>query len=416
MIREVITANTVSIKLGLAESQISSVRSQVEEETAVRVFDGGCAGLASAVGVANIEDLTRQAKAGLGFEIAYPAVPEKDRRLEASHLGRERTVDELVGLTQSVLTALTSAFPQYVFSDGLEQTRVGWRISNDLGLDLRYERVSTQASFVIKEKGSGSIFDTFVVSEGLDLQPEALIESVSSHLRAFGTPAGEVPTGRQRVVFPGLEGHAGGGILQLLRTDMVARAVATGSSVFGPNLGTPEKVFSEQLTVHDTRDASKWRVSPFDMEGVVRASPDLPLVQDGVLGTPVASKRDAVRYDMTSTGSAVGGLAQLPATGVGKLVLRPTAERLVDLLDGQAALMPWFVAGGDCTRAGDLGMPVQVLLRVEPDGTVSGSYPGCTMRGNLYQVLGEDLIGITAERIDPNSEEPYLMTHMTVTT
>ncbi len=414
MIREIITGTNESIKLGVAESQIASVRSQVEEETAVRIYADGFAGVASAVGEADIDVLTQRARAGLDFQIPYSAQPSGEQVLADSHLGEWRSVDELVAVTQEVLGVLSESFPGYLFGHGVEQSRVGWRIINDLGLDLQYERVSVSVAFVVKEKGSGSIFDTFVGVEGLTLDPADMIERFSAHLHGFGTPIEEVPTGRQRVVFPGLEGHAGGGLLQLLRSDMLARSVATGASVFQAKVGTGERVFSDKLTVHDTRDASRWRVAPFDMEGVVREVPDLPLVTEGVLGVPVASKRDAIRFGVTPTGSGLGDLAQLPVSGVGKIAVVPTADRLVDLLDGEPALMPWFVAGGDCTRAGDLGMPCQVLLRVEADGTVSGRYPGCTLSGNLYQALGEDLVGVTAERIFPQSEEPFLLTHMSV--
>jgi predicted Zn-dependent protease len=141
---------------------------------------------------------------------------------------------------------------------------------------------------------------------------------------------------------------------------------------------------------------------------------DHSLVDSGLIVAPVASKRDAARYGLAPTGSGLGSISQLPATGLGKLAIAPTHETLVDLLDGEPALMPWFVAGGDCTRAGDLGMPVQVLMRVEADGTVSGRYDGCTLSGSVYEALGADLLGISAERLDPDSEEPFLLTHMAV--
>jgi|GEM_PF-2802555 len=414
MIREIITASSESTKLGVTDSQIASVRTQVEQETAVRVYAGGHAGVASAVGSADVDMLTERARAGLGFQIAYPAQPSADRKSEVSHMGRARSVGELVELTTGVIETLRENFPQYVFGHGLEQSRVGWRIHNDLGLDLSYERMTTQVAFLVKEKGSGSIFDTFVGTEGLDLDAASLIERFSAHLRAFGTPLGPPPSGKQRVVFPGLEGHAGGGLMQLIRSDMLARVVGTKASVFQSQLGTGEQVFSSSLSIQDSRDANRWRIAPFDMEGVVRSAPDHSLVHEGVLGTAVASKRDAVRYGVPATGSGVGELAQLPVTGIGKLVVQPTAERLVDLLDGQPALMPWFVAGGDCTRAGDLGMPCQVLLRVEADGTVSGRYTGCTLSGSIYDALGSDFVGVSEQRLDADSEESFLVTHMSV--
>ena len=412
MISEVVTATNESIKLGVADSQVASVRSQVEEETAVRVYDGGFAGVASAVGRPDLDALTARARSCLDFQIAYPAQPSQGRQLSASHQGRWRSVDALVEMTREVLQSLQDAFPGFVLGHGVTQEKVGWQITNDLGLDLAYERVSTQAVFTVKEKGSGSIFDTFVATEGLDLSASDIIERFSAHLRAYSQPIGAAPTGRQRILFPGIQGMAGDPLVKLIQSDMVARAFGTGASVFKDKQGA--QVFSEKLHLVDSRDSDAWRVSPFDMEGVVRDELDHVLIQAGQIGQPVCNKRDAVRYQLQPTGSGLGSLAQLPVTGVGKLVFAPTTPTLVSLLDGEPALMPWLVAGGDCTRAGDLGMPAQVLLRVEPDGTVSGRYDGGTLSGSIYEALGEGLVGISAQTVDPDSEAPYLLTHMDV--
>ena len=161
-------------------------------------------------------------------------------------------------------------------------------------------------------------------------------------------------------------------------------------------------------------DADRRRVCPFDMEGTLRDRPDLDLVRDGCVVQAVASRRDAVRYDVPATGSAVGDLAQLPVSGIGRLDFGATAPTLVDLLDGEPGIMLWFESGGDLTRTGDIALPGIVLLRVEADGQVSGRYPAGTLTGNLYDVLGKNLIGVTEERIAPHSEQPFLVATMDV--
>jgi PmbA protein len=412
--REIITGHSSSIKLGIVESQIGSVRTQNEVETAIRVYDNGCVGVASAVGEVDIDALTARAQEALCFEIAYPVTPAGPARLQSAHAGAERSVDELVALTTTVLDAMSSAFPGFVFSHGVQQDTMGWRIENDNGLDLSYCRTSTDMTFILKEKGSGNIFDTFVSADGPDIDPSEVIERFSAHIQAFSTPAGPLPTGRQRVVFPGADGHAGGVLLKLLRSDLVARAYATESSVFAGKVGTGERLFHPSLNIVDTRDADRLRVCPFDMEGVVRAEPDLDIVRDGCLSTVVASQRDSQRYGLPATGSAVGDLAQLPVSGVGRLDIEATAPKLVDLLDGEPAVMVWIESGGDLTRTGDIALPGIVLLRVEPDGRVSGRYPGGTLTGNLYTLLGEDFGGVTEERIAPGSEQPFLVTTMDI--
>jgi PmbA protein len=414
VIREIITGHNASIKLGIVDSQIGSVRTQAEEETAVRVFEDGQVGIASAVGQVDLDRLTANARDGLSFEIAYPVAPAGSVKLHREHAGENRSVDALVATTNQVLQALTSAFPNFVYSHGVQQSTMGWRMENDNGLDLSYSRTELDMSFVLKEKGSGNIFDTFVTASGPDIDVDETIARFLTHIRAFSNPAGALPTGPQRIVFPGIEGHAGDTLVKLLRSDLVARSLATGASVFSGKVGTGEALFHPALQIVDTRDADRRRVCPFDMEGTLRDRPDLDLVRDGCVVQAVASRRDAVRYDVPATGSAVGDLAQLPVSGIGRLDFGATAPTLVDLLDGEPAIMLWFESGGDLTRTGDIALPGIVLLRVEADGQVSGRYPAGTLTGNLYDVLGKNLIGVTEERIAPHSEQPFLVATMDV--
>ncbi len=412
--REIITGQNASIKLGVIDSQIGSVRTGEETETAVRVIDHGCVGVASAVGKADLDALTHRAREGLSFEIDYPVKPGGPTQLHTVHDGVHRTVDELVELTNHVLGSLREAFPNFVYSHGVEQTTVGWRYENDNGLDLSYRRTGLDMSFVIKEKGSGNIFDTYVTASGPDVDPDEVVERFSEHLSAISTPAGDLPTGPQRIVMPGIDGHAAATLVKLFRSDLVARPYQTGASVFSGKVGTGEPLFSPRLNVVDTRNAARMRVCPFDMEGVVRAQPDLELISDGCLMQVVASQRDQERYGVPATGSAVGNLSQLPVSGVARLDVLPTASTLVDLLAGEPALLMWFEAGGDVTRAGDFALPAIVLLKVESDGRVSGRYPGATLTGSLYDIFGDGFVGVTEERIWPGAEQPYLVTTMDV--
>ncbi len=412
MVREIVHAVQRSDKLGVVDSQLSSVRSQVEHETAVRIYDGGRIGVASAVGAVSLDALTQRARDALVFEIPYAPEPAGPRSLAAGHDGQRRSLEALVAFAEAILGTLRVEFPGFVFSQGIEQSRVEWQIDSDRGLDLSYGRDTTEVMLVVKEKGSPNIIDTAITLSSGALDETSVLAHCREHLSAFRTRLGAPPAGRQRVIFAGLEGHRGGNLLQLFRSDLLARPYSRGASVFAGKLG--ERLFDPRVTVVDSRDSAALRVCPFDMEGEVRAAPDLPLISEGVLRNVVAARRDAERFGLPATGSAVGELGNIPSTGTGRLRLRPTTDRLVDLLDGEAGVMVWFVAGGDVTRAGDLALPGQVLLRVEPDGRISGRYDGGTLTGNLYALFGDDLIGVTTARIDPSSEEPWVGAWMTV--
>ena len=150
------------------------------------------------------------------------------------------------------------------------------------------------------------------------------------------------------------------------------------------------------------------------MEGTIRREPNVPLVVDGQLHSLLASKRDGQRYGVAANGSAIGGISQIPISGCRRLVLEPTTSTLVSLLDGESALMPYLIAGQDVTQAGDIGMPVIVMLHIDPMGQVIGSYANCMIHGNLYQVLGDDFHGVSTERSFVAPEDPFFLCNMNV--
>jgi PmbA protein len=411
--REIIRVQSSSIKLGVMDSQIASVRTQSEEQTAVRFMEGGHVGVASAVGHADLDALTRSAKEALIFEIPYAVEPESDRTLSVEHVGQEHDVASLLEMAEAVLAALRDEYPNYVFSHGVEANRLAWHIESEAGLDLHYRRVTTQAAFIVKEKGSGNIIDSFVGTEGLQLDVDGVLETFREHMDAYGRIL-EPRTGRQRVIFPGLSGMASGSLLQLFRTDLLARTYVSGASIFDGKVGDGQTYFHPDLHIFEARDPDRYRVCPFDMEGVVRTPLNLDVIQRGQLCSLAANKRDAQRFGVPPTGTAVGDAAQLPVSGFGRLAGAPTVPRLENLIGDEGALLVWFVAGGDATRTGDMALPAQVVMAVDGEGKLIGRVPGCTLKGNLFNVFGEDFVGITEQTVDPYSDESFLVTHLTI--
>jgi predicted Zn-dependent protease len=412
-VREVITVRSEATKIGVVNSAVASIRSQAETETAVRLIDEGQVGLASTVGPVSLDELTKRAQDALVFEVPYEVEPESGRSMSESHLGERRTEDELVRLTESVLGPLREAHPDFIFSHGVEQKHLEWHIRSDAGLDLSYSRDTTTLAFIAKEKGSGNIIDTFVGTEADVVDVDAVSRVFGEHLDAFGRQASSA-TGRQRVVFPGLNGMAGGALMSLFRSDLLGRTYAQGASFFDGRIGDGEPHLSTALSIAEVRDPTQAKVCPFDMEGVIREPLNLEIVREGQLVSLAANKRDALRYGLPQTGTAIGGAGQLPSSGFGHLAPLPTAESLSALLGPEGGILVWFVAGGDCTRAGDLALPAQVLLGVDGDGLLTGRVAGATLTGNVMDVFGRDYVGSTVERVDPFSDEGFFVTHMNV--
>ena len=55
-----------------------------------------------------------------------------------------------------------------------------------------------------------------------------------------------------------------------------------------------------------------------------------------------------------------------------------------------------------------------MVLVVDRNGNPIGRVPGCTLKGNISEVLGDDFVGITQQTVDPYSDEGFLVTHLEV--
>ena len=108
-------------------------------------------------------------------------------------------------------------------SHGLEHSHTRWDITSDDGLDLHYERRNTDIAFIVKEKGFGNIFDTFVALGG-----HALSADVVARFRRDLT-ACRSNGGADQASARGLSRLCLGGgrlsLLKLFRTDLTAAAV-----------------------------------------------------------------------------------------------------------------------------------------------------------------------------------------------
>ena len=414
MIRERLRSTTHRIKLGVTGSYIQSARTRTEEQTAVRLYDSGCIGLAGAVGSCDIDALTARAKESLRFEIPYAPDPEGEHRLSAVTAGTWLDLDELAHHTEHILSCLRSEFPQLLFSHGVEQRRNTLHIQNDAGLDLAYECTQTEVAFIVKVLGSGNIFDSLVLTTANDLDTTAILNEFRRHLVAFKRPIDTVPSGRQRVIIPGLHSGAGMTLLKLFRTDLGARRYSKGASFFADSVNNGPCGFHPEFRLMDTRDVSQYAVCPFDREGFIRQSPNLDLVRDGGIPTLLADKRDAHRFGVQPTGSAAGETTSLPTTASGHFIAEPTAPDLKTLLNGEPATLIWFTAGGDVTRNGDIAIPLPVAYSISAQGEFLGRYPQCTATANLRTALGEDFVGVTQETVDPFSKDRFVVTHMTL--
>ena len=405
---ETLERGTATIRLGIVDSRIDSVRSLEDRERAVRVYEAGRVGLASAVGAIPSRELAARAAEALGSGVPYAPSPEAGHRRQSRATGRAFDLDGLVSFAESLLSALRQEFPGLTFANAISHTSSALSMANDAGLELSHREVVTELALTAREGDSSDVFDTVVAFAASDPAPGAVLAAAREHLNAFRRVLGERVEGPQRVIFRGFGNDLSGPLAKPFSNDLLAHAYRTGDSRFAGGLESGARLLSEDFTLVDRRDPAGARVCPFDHEGVVRDTLDLALFDRGVLRALASDKRSAHRYGVPPTGCAVGSLADLPSSGLSAPDLLPTVRTLPELLAGEPGILVWLSLGGDWTPGGDLALPVQVALRLDPDGRPIGRLPRITLRGKLFEVFGDGFLGVTEDTVDPWSHHRFV--------
>lgn len=415
MIVETLERSTNTIRLGIVDSRIESVRTLAENERAVRVYHGARVGLASAIGEVAREDLVARAVDALAIGVPYALSPEAGRRRESRVPGRPFDLDGLVSFAEALLSALRQDFPGLAFGNAISHTSSTLSLENDADLGLSHREVSTAVALTVRESGSSDLFDTVVAFEAGIPDADAMLAGAREHLGIFRRALDTMVEGPQRVIFRGFGSDLTGPLARPFSNDLLVQAYRTGDSRFAGGLESGARLLSERFTLVDRRDPALARVCPFDHEGVVRETLDLRLFDHGVLRALASDKRSAHRHGVPPTGCAVGGLAELPASGLSTPDLLPTVRGLPELLEGEPGILVWLSMGGDWTPGGELAMPVQVALRLDPEGRPTGRLPKISLRGKLFEIFGEGFLGVTEETIDPWTHHRYVGVRMDVT-
>lgn len=402
MIREVLTYRQQKVAVGVADSRVTSVRSSDELETVVRMYADGRVGLASAVGPHDRDALERKAVAALQHGVPFAPGPVESTTLAYDHPGETHDAASLVAETTALLDALRADYSDFVFSNKVNWSSEELTLTNDAGLDVRWTRSTTYVVLLVKQKGSPGILDTLIVVDGPSFDAEAALAQARTYLPAFREPLATAPTGRVRVAFEGL-----GPLSGRLGSDLTARSIATGASVFSG----AERAFHPDFRLFDTRDAQRVRTCPFDLYGTVRDEPALALLgPHGARG--VADRRDAEALGVPDTGNAWGKVHELPRTQLGELRV-PGTGALAPLVDDETVLV-CLAMGADCSDTGDYALPVQLAYRLDSEGRPTERLPQLTLTGNLFDLFGEGWVGGTATPARPGVQEQNVVTHMTV--
>lgn len=375
--------------VNVAGGTCEALRVKEDKKTVVRAFDGEHIGISATIGDGDERALKAAAENKLAEGIAYPcALPSGSVRSEdvrtplfPSH--------EIVRRAKSLLAKLQSEYPDFIFSDKILTLEEKLRsYENSEGTRYFHAANAVQVMCVIKAKSSANIMDASYDAYRNCYDEEAVVSDVGKILNPYNTvlklPEESVPVIIDKSVF------------YYACSELIGDMYASGASLFSGKLG--EKIFDGRLNLYADYAPANGQGAPFfDSEGTTAEGDAFYFIKNGVLRGLATTRRSSRNYALPLSGGAHSEFDGVPAPAFMGIECGLTAPSLRELVKGKAIYVS-CTSGGDMTRDGMLGLPVQLAYLYE-DGKLAGRLPEFTIGGNIFDIFGKDFVGIAVNDV-----------------
>ena len=386
---------------------IKSLKKQDITKTAVRAYDGKRIGISAAMGSYDESNLAREAEKALKKNIPYPYKPCAGRRESFSHTPQIIKDEELISEAEELLSEMRARQPLFSFSHEISVIEFETGISNNAGLDLYFKNRIFDLGFLIRDKKSANIMDSFVSVKGKIYDRAEVLKEIDRNCDAFGRKMKLNKKGRQPVVFLSDDAL----IYSKLTSELNGTKIGTKSSLFNNLLG--KKSFSGDLTFMQSCDPYIDQTSFFDAEGAVNPGYACNFIENGFILKPFADKKNAAEYNLEHTASAQCDYDEVPRIGLSSARFKSSAKTIKELLGGRKAILAYICSGGDFTPDGDFSTPVQLAYYF--DGTdYIGRLPQIQLKSNIFDMFGGGFIGASEDKVCPLTSCAYIAMDMDV--
>lgn len=388
MIREVYQHIIRETSLNITNSTIDSVMKKTIKKSGCRVYANGFIGVAGTFGDPT-EKTWAEAEERLKHCIPYTAQPERSKKRVRDLRQLNISDEEFTTEIEDLLKILNSEFPDFIFSHKIKICETEISLKNDVGLDyVNYDK-TVEFELVVKHKDSVNIADSGLLRQSRTLQKKELIEDARNFLDAFKN---KVSLPQQQKIPVIVEERL---LLSKINESLNGEQIGFGTSLFCDKMN--KKAFSSELNIFQDRTVEKYHTPFFDTEGVTQDDDVCFMVRNGVIEKAYTDKANAARFSMPLTGSASGDYDEVPSLTYAGLSVVPGSKTLKELINGVPAVFVLLASGGDYTSSGDYATPVQMSYLTDGE-KILGSLPTFNLSGNLFDIFGDDFIGMSCDR------------------
>lgn len=385
MQKEYYTGKNKGFTVNIVNNQIDSVRKKETIRRSVRLNKDNVLGISGTQTDLEFSELEKRAEQSLsaGVPIEY-SFPDGDSR-EWDIRQKKFEDEEILKITENILSKMTAAYPEFIFSNKIMYSDNMKYIKNTEGVDYTVKSNRLSIGLVWKHKESTGIMDGFWGNDyGTDIDTEQFVQRAKPFMEKFNTVK-DIDDSSITVLFPE---YTSSMPFRFLRAHINGESIQKGASYFKDNVGN--KVFSDDFSLYDVNiHEDEGICSPFDGDGYRRDEKSLPVFENGVFVNPLYDLKRAQKYDKKPTGTSSRAYNSTTSISANLLMVPETDMYLKDI---ERAVIVLMSSGGDYQDNGDISMPVQLGYLVE-NGEITGRVPDIILTNNIDKLFNEHYIG-----------------------
>lgn len=396
MIKELYQIKIKETALNVTQSKIDSIRKKDITKTGCRVYKDGFIGVAGTFGEATDETWQNAIK-NLELKIPYEYEVSKDNKRIRDLRKLNLTSEEFVERSEQLLEILRKEFPEIIFSNKIRLFETETTLKNDAGLDyINYDK-SISLELIFKHINSANVFDSgFIYQCRDDFDLEVILKEAREQFKAFNN---EVELPNLEKVVTVVEESFLSKIIESLNGETIGRK----TSIFANKVGT--KAFSDKFTLFVDLTDEIYHNPFFDAEGSTLEDDKCMLIENGVILRGYTDKKNSKEFGFINTASASAGYDDVPSLGFARISPKLSDKTFLELAGEELVIFPIMASGGDCTSDGDFATPVQMAYLVQ-NGKFIGKLPEFSVSGNIYEMFGDDFIGVSKDKFVFNQNIP----------
>ena len=382
---EVYQSRAFSCPVSFEANRLKQIESSQSEGTALRLWKGGCPGLAVAYGEVEPEILV--AKAIAISQLNPPETIELAEARTATYPdpGVAVPVEKLIEIGKEAIATIRDVYPEVICSAELACETETTILANSQGLHCEYSDTSIGYFLGIELVRGEDFLGIYDGEETRSLpNPEVIIQQILQHCN-WASNNTNSPLGRVPVIFTP---HAATMFWSTITDALNGKRVVEGSSPWSERLG--EVVVHPSLTLSQKPDFEPFSC-PFDDEGTPTQT--LCLLDRGRLEQFYSDRATARALGRSSTGNGFRpSLGRYPTPDLVNLIVEAGQGELSDLIAQiESGLLVTQILGGGADLSGDFSVNVDLGYRIQ-QGEIVGRIKDTMVAGNVYQALQQSVV------------------------